>query len=142
MGQRVAEISYRGAVRILILGLLAACPAPPPPAIKKPNNELIVGEFARRPPEGENAARFSNDGHYRIALKKAALDQDPPLAEGTYKLDADTLTFTAEKGQCADSEATKVGSYKVVISKVGIRYQKLEDSCEQRKLDGQTWWRQ
>jgi hypothetical protein len=130
-------------VRILILALLAACPAPAPqPTFKKPNNELIVGEFARRPPEGENAVRFTNDGSYRIALEKALLDQSPPLAEGTYKLDGDTLTFTAARGQCADSDATKVGSYKVVLSKIGIRYQKLEDSCEQRKLDGQTWWRQ
>jgi hypothetical protein len=128
---------------LALLALFAACPAPKPRStFKKPNNELIVGEFARRPPEGENAARFTGDGAYRIAQKTALLDQNPPLAEGTYQLDGDTLTFTARKGQCADSDATKVGTYKVVISKVGIRYQKLEDSCEQRKLDGQTWWRQ
>ncbi|HEY5938731.1 MAG TPA: hypothetical protein VIU61_28965 [Kofleriaceae bacterium] len=130
-------------MRIPILALLAACPGPQAqPTFKKPNNELIVGEFARRPPEGENAARFAADGTYRIAQKKALLDQNPPLAEGRYQLDGDKLIFTADKGQCADSDATKIGTYKVVISKVGIRYQKLEDSCEQRKLDGQTWWRQ
>lgn len=136
-------MGYRGAVRILILSLLAACPAPAPqPTFKKPNNELIVGEFARRPPEGENAVRFGADGTYRIAQKKALLDRTPALAEGRYQLDGDKLIFTADRGQCADADGTKVGTYKVVISKVGIRYQKLEDGCEQRKLDGQTWWRQ
>ena len=34
------------------------------------------------------------------------------------------------------------GVYKVVISKVGIHFQKVQDSCDQRaKIDGQTWWR-
>src|SRR5512142_1830357 len=33
---------------------------------KKPNNELILGEFARRPPEGTTAARFRADGSVTI----------------------------------------------------------------------------
>ena len=122
--------------------LLATCAPQPQPTFKKPNNELIIGEFARRPPEGENAVRFTTGGTFRIAQTKAMLDKEPPLAAGTYKLEADKLRFTSDKGQCADAEATKVGTYKVVLGKIGIRYQKLEDACEQRKLDGQTWWRQ
>ena len=48
------------------------------------------------------------------------------------------MTFL--RGMCADGP--KVGVYKVVISKVGIRFTKVEDSCERRaKMDGQTWWR-
>ncbi|MEJ7597002.1 MAG: hypothetical protein WKG01_03750 [Kofleriaceae bacterium] len=33
-----------------------------------------------------------------------------------------------------------VGTSKVVISKIGSRDSKIEDACELRQLDGQTWW--
>ncbi len=36
----------------------------------------------------------------------------------------------------------KTGTYQVVVSKIGIRFKKLDDSCAERsRLDGQTWWR-
>lgn len=123
--------------------MLVACtekPGPVPP--KKPNNELIVGEFERRPPAGEQAVRFEADGAFTVAKTKAELERTPHLADGHYTLEADQLTFKADKGQCADSEATKAGTYTVVISKVGIRFVKVTDSCSDRsRLDGQTWWR-
>ena len=34
------------------------------------------------------------------------------------------------------------GTYKVVISKIGIRFTKVDDACERRaKIDGETWYR-
>ena len=34
------------------------------------------------------------------------------------------------------------GVFTVVISKVGIRFTKVDDSCERRaKMDGETWYR-
>ena len=121
--------------------VLFACSAPqdtPPP--KRPNNELVVGDYARKPPAGEMAARFSSDGTFFFAKNKDELERTPHLADGTYKVEGDQLTFTSDKGMCADG--AKTGSYKVVISKVGIRFTKVDDACEDRaRLDGQTLWR-
>ena len=34
------------------------------------------------------------------------------------------------------------GTYKVVISKIGIRFTKVDDACERRsRIDGETWYR-
>jgi hypothetical protein len=128
-------------MRRCVLLVLAACsstPDPVPP--KRPNNELVVGDFARKPPDGELAVRFGADGTFFFAKTKNELDKPPHLADGTYKVEADQLTFTADKGMCADS--AKSGSYKVVISKIGIRFTKVDDGCEDRaRLDGKTMWR-
>ena len=129
--------------RLFIAVALAACsskPEPVPP--KAPNNELIVGAFERHPPDGETAMVFDIDGKFRLAKNKSELERTPYAAEGTYKLEGDQLTFTNEKGACADKPATKVGTYKVVISKIGIRWIKVTDSCERRlSMDGPTGWR-
>lgn len=109
---------------------------------KAPNTELIVGEYERHPPEGQTAIRFRGDGSVRLAKTKAQLDADPPLALGTWKVDGGKLTLTYDQGQCADRPGDKSGTYNVVISRIGIRFTKLEDSCERRSaIDGQTWWR-
>ena len=127
--------------RWLLLAALAACSAPidrPPP--KRPNNELVVGDFSRKPPDGEMAVRFSADGTFFFAKTKAELDKSGHLADGTFKVDGDQLSFTADKGMCADG--AKTGTYKVVISKIGIRFTKVDDGCADRaRLDGQTLWR-
>ena len=119
---------------------LAACssrPDPIPP--KAPNTELIVGEFARRPPAGTTAARFLADGSITLAHDQGELDKKP-LAAGTYKLDGDKLTLSYASGEMC--EAGVEGSYTVVISKVGIRFTKIDDPCERRsKMDGETWYR-
>jgi hypothetical protein len=125
---------------ILFAALLAGCgskPEPIPP--KRPNNELIVGVFARRPPVGTTAARFRADGSIVIAHEEKELDSKP-LAEGTYKLDGDKLTLVYSKGEmCAPGVE---GSYTVVISKVGIHFAKVDDPCDRRaKIDGETWYR-
>ena len=128
-------------MRRAALLLIAACGTPsdrPPP--KRPNNELVVGDFARKPPDGEMAVRFGGDSSYFFTKSKAELDKPPHLSDGTFKVEGDTLTFTADKGMCADS--SKSGSYKVVISKIGIRFTKVDDDCSDRaRLDGQTLWR-
>jgi hypothetical protein len=70
-----------------LLGPLAACssgPAAVPP--KRPNTELIIGEYERHPPEGETAIRFRDDGSLRLAKNRAQLDAEPPLATGNWKL--------------------------------------------------------
>ncbi len=127
--------------RSWFLVIVAACSAPaerPPP--KRPNNELIVGDFARKPPEGEMAVRFGADGTFFFAKTKAELEHTPHLADGTFKVEGDQLTFTADKGMCADG--AKAGTYKVVISKIGIHLTKVDDGCADRaRLDNQTLWR-
>lgn len=126
--------------RFVIVALLAGCgskPEPLPP--KRPNNELIVGEFARKPPVGTTAARFRSDGSVVIAHEAKELDTKP-LAEGTYKLDGDKLTLVYSKGEMCDAGVE--GTYTVVISKVGIHFAKVDDPCERRaKMDGETWYR-
>jgi hypothetical protein len=123
--------------------VVSACSSPPIAApVKRPNNELILGEFERHPPDGETAIRFRADGSIRLAKSKAMLDADPPLALGKWKLDGPRLTLTYDKGICNDRPDDRAGIYTVVISKIGIHFSKVEDSCERRSaIDGQTWWR-
>ena len=119
--------------------LLLACGKPDPMPPKRPNNELIVGEFARRPPAGTTAARFRADGSVVVAHEQKDLDTKP-LATGTFKLDGDKLTLDYDSGEmCSKGQE---GTYTVVISKVGIRFTKVDDPCERRaKMDGETWYR-
>ncbi len=122
---------------------LAAC-SPEPHAMppKRPNTELIVGAYERHPPDGETAIRFRADGSVRLAKTRALLDTEPPLATGTWKLDGAKLTVTYDQGICTDKASDKAGVYNVVVSKIGIHFTKVEDSCERRSaIDGQTWWR-
>jgi hypothetical protein len=128
--------------RLLLVSLvLSACGgsehAPMPP--KRPNNELIIGEFARKPPDGTTAARFRADGSVTIAHEEDQLDTKP-LATGTFALEKDQLTLTYTGGEMCKGNGP--GVYKVVLSKIGIRFTKVSDDCQQRaKLDGQTWFR-
>jgi len=124
----------------LPLILLIACggdkagPVPP----KRPNNELLLGEYERKPPDGTTAIRFRADGSVTLAHDKSKLDGET-LATGTFQIDKDQLTLTYDKGMCAGGGP---GVYHVVISKVGIHFKKDSDPCDQRaKIDGQTWWR-
>jgi hypothetical protein len=131
-------------MRLAVLALLlAACPEPSAPTLpKKPNNELIVGEFERHKPDGEQAIRFAADGSFVMAKNRSELDRPQPIATGDYKLAGDQLTFQNRRGACTESAGDKDGTYKVVISKIGIRFAKVTDRCQRRSsLDGQTWWR-
>ena len=123
-----------------VLFALAACGSDKPSAVspKPPNTELIVGSFERRPPDGTTAVRFRADGSVQLAHEKSKLDGET-LATGTWKLDKDQLTLDYQVGMCKGGGP---GTYKVVISKLGIRFTKVSDSCEQRaKIDSQTWFR-
>jgi hypothetical protein len=126
-----------------LIGSLAACQEPPravPP--KPPNTELILGEYERHPPDGTTAIRFRADGSVRLAKTKALLDSEPALAVGTWKVEGTKLTLTYEQGACAEAAGDKTGVYNVVVSKIGVHFTKVEDSCERRAaIDGQTWWR-
>jgi hypothetical protein len=131
---------------VAVLAACAACPAcsdsqhrvvPP----KRPNNELILGAYERHPPDGETAIRFRADGSVRLAKSRAQLDAEPAVATGTWKLDGPRLTLTYDQGIC-EGPGDKTGIYTVVISKIGIHFTKVEDSCQRRSaIDGQTWWR-
>jgi uncharacterized protein (TIGR03066 family) len=128
-------------MRWLTLMLLAACGSgsaervPP----KAPNTELIVGKFERRPPDGTTIARFQGDGTITIAHDEASLDRKN-LAAGSFHLEGDQLTLTYSSGEMCKPNET--GTYKVVISKIGIRFTKVNDPCADRsKIDGQTWYR-
>lgn len=128
-------------VPLFLIAISGACGSSagdrPPP--KRPVNELIVGEFERHPPDGTTIARFQGDGTITVAHDKASLDRKN-LAVGSYKLDGDSLSLTYASGEmCKPSE---VGTYKVVVSKIGLRFTKVDDPCAQRsKIDGQTWYR-
>jgi hypothetical protein len=123
----------------LLLLALIACGKPDPMPPKAPNTELIVGEFARRPPAGTTAARFRGDGSVVIAHEAGELDSKP-LATGIYKLDGDKLTLSYASGEMCPKGVE--GTYTVVISKVGIHFAKVDDACERRtKMDGETWYR-
>jgi len=106
---------------------------------KRPNNELIVGEFARKPPSGTTAIRFRGDGSVTLASRHEELDSKA-IATGTFKLDGDKLTLTYGSGELCDAGVE--GVYNVVISKIGIRFTKVDDACERRaRMDGETWYR-
>lgn len=129
-------------MRWLAIVLLAACgssssgPLPP----KRPNDELIVGEYERHPPDGTTVARFRGDGSITIAHDRASLDKKN-LATGSFKVDGDQLTLEYSSGEMCGG-AGGPGVYKVVVSKVGIHFTKVDDGCAQRaKIDGQTWYR-
>lgn len=125
-----------------VLGALAACAEPQAVPPKPPNTELIVGEYERHPPDGETAIRFRADGSLRLAKNKAQLDAEPAIATGSWKLDGARLTLTYDRGACTDRPADHAGVYTVVISRIGIRFTRVEDSCERRSaINGQTWWR-
>jgi hypothetical protein len=110
--------------------------------LKAPNTELIIGEYERHPPDGTTAVRFRGDGSVRLARTKALLDTEPPLASGEWKIDGNRLTVTYDKGLCTAQAGEQTGVYTVVISRVGIHFTKVDDSCERRAaIDGQTWWR-
>jgi hypothetical protein len=125
--------------RLAVVLVVVACgsshdPIPP----KKPNNELIIDTFERRPPNGTTAMRFRADGTVDVAHAKDKLDLET-LAHGTWQLDKDQLTLTYETGMCAGSGP---GVYQVVLSKLGIHFKKVSDDCAQRaKLDGEVWRR-
>jgi hypothetical protein len=124
------------------LSPLAACSEPQAVPPKRPNTELIVGEYERHPPDGDTAVRFRADGSVRIARNRAQLDAEPPLARGTWKLEGNRLTLNYDHGACTERPGDQVGVYTVVISKIGIRFTRVEDSCERRSaIHGQTWWR-
>ncbi|HEY4057331.1 MAG TPA: hypothetical protein VGM39_12020 [Kofleriaceae bacterium] len=125
----------------LAVAFLASCePAVRQPP-KRPNTELIAGGYERHPPDKPLAIQFNPDGSYRIAKEKGQLESSSNEGEGTYTVDGDTLTLEATKGMCSEAGQAK-GTYKVVLSKIGVRFTKVDDSCERRShFDGQTWWR-
>jgi hypothetical protein len=126
-------------MRYVPLLAVLACGKPEPVPPKAPNTELIVGEFNRRPPSGTTAARFRADGSVVIAHEAKELDSKP-LASGTYQLQGDKLTLVYQRGEMCPPGAA--GTYTVVISKIGIRFTKVDDPCERRaKIDGETWYR-
>ena len=110
-----------------------------PAAPKRPNEELIVGDYERHPPDGTTVIRFKSDGSVELAHDRSTIGSKD-LAAGTFELQGDALTLTYATGDmCKDAGP---GHYKIVISKVGIRFTKVDDPCDQRaKMDGQTWFR-
>src|SRR5258706_1328619 len=103
------------AMRWLALLVLAACGSgstgPQPP--KRPNTELIVGEFERKPPDGTTVARFRGDGSVTIAHDRGSLDKKN-LATGTFTLEGDQLTLQYTGGEMCGGGGGP-GTYKVVV---------------------------
>jgi hypothetical protein len=130
-------------MRRLLLLTLAACGGadsdhPKAAAQKPPNDTLILGSYERRPPLGTTAIRFERDGNVTLAHDKSKLDSET-LAKGTWALDKDQLTLTYTEGDCAQDGP---GVYKIVVSRLGVHFQLVNDACETRqKMDGQVWRR-
>jgi hypothetical protein len=107
-------------------------------APKPPNDQLISGDYERHSPDSHTAIRFEKDGTLKLAHDKAKLDSET-LAQGTYKIDGDQLTLIYTEGVCANDGP---GVYKIVVSKLGIHFAKVDDACEQRsKIDNEVWHR-
>jgi hypothetical protein len=129
------------ATPLLLVFVIGCGEAEKPPVMppKRPNQELIVGDFARKPPDGTMALRFRGNGGIAVAKDKSKLDS--PEAEGTFEIEKDQMTVTFDKGEMCPAD--QKGVYKVVISKLGIRFTKVEDDCATRaRWDGSTFWRQ
>jgi hypothetical protein len=130
----------RLALALLAASIVACSTKPDPMPPKRPNDELIVGKFSRRPPVGTTAAWFRADGSITLASKLEEIDTKP-IAQGQFKLDGDKLTLVYDKGEMCEPGVE--GIYTVVISKIGIRFTKVDDPCERRaRIDGETWFRQ
>jgi len=107
-------------------------------APKPPNDQLITGDYERHSPDSHTAIRFEKDGTVKLAHDKTKLDGET-IASGTYTLDKDQLTLIYNEGVCANDGP---GVYKIVVSKVGIRFTKVDDACEQRsRIDNEVWHR-
>jgi len=136
------SIATRALYLLCIAGVATCGPSQTRAPLKKPNDELIVGDFARRGGDGQAAIRFARDGSYRLVKNKDSFDQNPPLGDGTWKIAGDQLTLSAQHGLCAESDEQREATYKVTVSKVGVRFEKVNDVCDSRAtMDGQTWWR-
>jgi len=108
---------------------------PPKPA----NDILILGSYERRPPTATTAIRFDRDGNVRVAKDKSKLDSET-LSTGTFTLDKDQLRLLYTEGACAQDGP---GIYTITVSKLGIRFVKVDDQCDGRakSMDGQVWRR-
>jgi hypothetical protein len=136
------SIATRALYLLCAAGVATCGPSQTRAPLKKPNDELIVGDFTRRGGDGQAAIRFARDGSYRLVKNKDSFDQNPPLGDGTWKIAGDQLTLSAQHGLCAEADEAREATYKVTVSKVGVRFEKVNDSCERRAtMDGQTWWR-
>src|SRR5689334_15455661 len=106
-------------VALVALGCSSSSTGPQPP--KRPNDELIVGEFERHPPDGTTAIRFRGDGSVTVAHDRASLDSKT-LATGSFHVEHDQVTLAYNSGDMCPSGVE--GVYKVVISRVGIHFTK------------------
>ena len=126
-------------MRWLALSLLVACSSSHQGATKRPNEELIVGQYERHPPAGTTVIDFKSDGSLEEAHDRASLGSKD-LATGTFELQGSDMTLTYTGGDMCKGSGP--GHYKIVISKVGIRFTMVDDPCAQRaKMDGETWFR-
>lgn len=124
---------------LLVCALISGCGGKTAAPPKPPNTDLIVGKYERHPPNGTTAAWFRADGSVTIAHEKSELDSKP-LAKGSWKLEGDQLSMTYDSGDMCPAGAT--GTYKIVLSKIGVHFTKVDDSCDRRaKMDGETWYR-
>jgi hypothetical protein len=109
----------------------------------KPSNDiLIVGAYGHQGGAGTSgtqpALSFDKDGNVKLVKDKTKLDGDT-LASGTYTLEKDQLRLLYTEGACAQDGP---GVYTITVSKIGIRFVKVDDACESRaRMDGEIWRR-
>ena len=109
---------------------------------KPPNDILIVGAYARQASAGTSAVQpalsFDKEGNVKLVKDKTKLDGDT-LATGTFTLEKDQLRLLYTEGQCVQDGP---GVYTITVSKLGIRFVKVDDACETRAhMDGEIWRR-
>jgi hypothetical protein len=126
-----------------VLVLLGACggkSTPTQTAASSPAPQAtLVGTF-HRADERATAMRFAADGTCAVAQSAAELSAATTLC--TWKLDGSRLTFTNSQGSCAETDATRVGVYDIVVAAHGVTFKMVNDTCERRmSIDGETWER-
>ena len=108
-------------------------------APKPPNDALIVGSTsATHPPARPRSASIATARSSSPTTRPSSPPTRPSRpARGRSTSDQLTLTYT--EGECAQDGP---GVYKVVLSKIGVHFTKVDDACESRShMDNEVWRR-
>jgi hypothetical protein len=125
---------------LISCALAVGCGGSAKPPASSPEPAALAGDYQFRAGDDAVVLRFVPDGTCAVARSIEGLAN--PSHRCTWRLDGNRLTFTNTTGTCAESEATRVGVYDVVIGAQTVAFTRVSDTCERRMtIDGQTWTR-
>jgi hypothetical protein len=125
-------------VFILCIFLSGAC-TPKPPAVF-PNGSFTTEEIT-----GSGTADITmvlDNGHFTVTSSDVGR-----LAEGSYKLDGDKVTFTEEaqdliaKSICGPQQTVYTYQWSIDPESKGLRFKKVDDPCSPRAGVRSTTWK-